>query len=56
VKKHLLRHSAIEKIKCSDNHRFVAFTVNIGNDEVLSGGIKDIETQTVMDLKLEQIS
>lgn len=46
----------VEKIKCSDSHKFVAFTVDIGNDEVLSGGVKDIEAQTFFDLKLEQVS
>jgi hypothetical protein len=37
-----LRGSTIDKIKMSDDHSLLAFTVDVGNTEVLVGGIKNI--------------
>ena len=38
-----MRTTSVDKIKLSDNHNLMAFTVDIMNDEVMTGGVKDLE-------------
>ena len=45
---HLLKSSFVNKIKMSDNHNMVAFTIDIGNTEFLTGGVKDMTTNRVL--------
>ena len=37
-----LRTSAIDKMKMNDDHSFIAFTVDINNNEKLTAGVKDM--------------
>lgn len=39
-----LRNTLLDKIKINDDHTMVAFTVDIGNTERLTGGLKDLGT------------
>ena len=48
VPSHLLKTSFVNKIKMSDNHNLVAFTIDIGNTEFLTGGVKDMTTNSVL--------
>jgi protease II len=38
-----LRTTSVDKVKLSDSQRFVAFTLDIENNEIMTGGIKDCE-------------
>ena len=38
-----LRTTSVDKIKMSDNHNLLAFTVDIENNEVMTGGVKDLD-------------
>jgi hypothetical protein len=38
----MLRRTLIDKIKANDDHSMVAFTLDIGNVEKLTGGLKDM--------------
>ena len=41
----------------NDDHSLIAFTLDIGNTERLTGGIKDMKTGQIMpNIKLENIS
>lgn len=52
-----LRKTIVDKIKMNDDHSMVAFTLDIGNTEKLTGGIKDMQTgEVLMNIKLEGIS
>ncbi len=37
-----LRTTSVDKIKMSDNHGMLAFTVDIENNEIMTGGVKDL--------------
>ena len=37
-----LRTTSVDKLKMSDNHSLLAYTVDINNDEVMTGGVKDL--------------
>ena len=50
-----LRGSAVDKIKMSDDHSLLAFTVDVGNTEVLMGGIKHITDQKYLDVSLPRV-
>lgn len=39
---HNLRTAYVDKLKMSDSHDLLAFTVDIENNEVMTGGIKDM--------------
>jgi hypothetical protein len=53
----MLRKTSIDKIKMNDDHSLISFTVDIGNTEVLTGGIKDMKSGEVLrNVKLEDIS
>lgn len=43
-----LRNTVIEKVKMSDDHSLVAFTVDIGNTEFLTGGVRDMKENRVL--------
>jgi len=52
-----LRDSFIDKIKMNDDHSLIAFTVDIGNTERCTAGVKDMKTQTILPgIKLEAVS
>lgn len=41
----------------NDDHSMVAFTLDIGNTEILTGGLKDMQTGEILrNIKLEHIS
>lgn len=47
----------VDKVKMNDDHSLIAFTLDIGNTEKLTGGIKDMKTGEVLrNVKLEGIS
>jgi len=37
-----LRTTSVDKIKLSDDHNLMAFTVDIQNNEIMTGGVKDM--------------
>ena len=39
-----LRTTSVDKIKMSDNHNMLAFTVDMDNSEIMTGGLKDLVT------------
>ena len=43
-----LRNTVIHKVKMSDDHSLVAFTVDIGNTEFLTGGVRDMKENRVL--------
>ena len=52
-----LKTTVVDKIKMNEDHSLVAFTVDIGNDERCTGGLKDMTTnEIVKDWKIEGIS
>jgi protease II len=55
VPHHLLKTTVVDKIKMNDDHSKIAFTVDIGNTERCTGGIKDMKTGKVSH-KIENIS
>lgn len=38
-----MRTTSVDKLKLSDSHKLLAFTVDIENSEVLTGGVKDLD-------------
>lgn len=51
------RTTVLEKLKMSDDHSLIAFTLDIGNTEKLIGGVRDMKTgQVLRNVKLENIS
>ena len=47
----------MDKVKINDDHSLIAFTLDIGNTEKLTGGIKDMQKNEVLrNIKLEGIS
>ena len=42
VSKKLLRKTIVDKVKMNDDHSMIAFTLDIGNTEKITGGIKDM--------------
>ena len=52
-----MKTTVVDKIKMNDDHSLVAFTVDIGNIERCSGGIKDMTRDKVIpNIKLDDIS
>ena len=52
-----MKSTVVDKIKMNDDHSLVAFTVDIGNIERCSGGVKDMKTDKVIrNIKLDDIS
>lgn len=57
VNQRMLRKTIIDKVKMNDDHSLIAFTLDIGNTERLTGGIKDMQKNEVLkNIKLEGIS
>lgn len=57
IPKKAFRNTVVDKIKMSDDHQLIAFTVDIGNTERCTGGIKNMKTQKVIpNIKLDGIS
>lgn len=38
-----LKTTSVDKIKMSDSHKMLAFTVDIENNEIMTGGVKDMD-------------
>ena len=55
VSERQLRGTVVHKIKMSDDHSMVAFTVDVGNTEVLKGGVKDMRENRVLDIMLPRV-
>lgn len=51
-----MRQTAIDKIRYNEDHSLVAFTIDIGNNEVLTAGIKDMVKNEVLNFRLENVS
>jgi len=48
--------TTIDKITVNDDHSLVAFTLDVGNTEVLTGGVKDMRINKVISgLKLNNV-
>lgn len=57
IPKRSLRKTVVDKIKMNGDHQMIAFTVDIGNNERCTGGIKNMKTGKVIpNIKLEGIS
>ena len=57
VSKGMLRKTIVDKVKMNDDHSLVAFTLDIGNTEKITGGIKDmLKNEVLPNIKLEGIS
>lgn len=53
----MIRKTIVDKVKMNDDHSLIAFTLDIGNTEKLTGGIKDMKSGEVLkNIKLENIS
>ena len=53
----MIRKTIVDKVKMNDDHSMIAFTLDIGNTERLTGGIKDMQKNEVLkNIKLEGIS
>ena len=50
-----IMETAVMKLKMSDDHSKAAFTLDVGNTEQLTAGVKDMETNTVSNLRLENV-
>ena len=59
VPKQLMRMSYVDKIKLNDDHSMLAFTVDVGNTERLTGGLKDLSKEggghILRNVKLENV-
>ena len=52
-----MRNTVVDKMKMNNDHTLIAFTVDIGNNEILTGGVKSMKTgKLIRDIKLEGIS
>ena len=57
VSRSMMRKTIVDKVKMNDDHSLIGFTLDIGNTERLTGGIKDMKTNEVLkNVKLENIS
>jgi protease II len=57
VSKSMLRKTLVDKVKMNDDHSLIGFTLDIGNTERITGGVKDMQTGEVLkNVKLEGIS
>lgn len=52
-----VKSTVVDKIKMSIDHSLVAFTVDIGNTERLTAGVKDMKTGKILpDIKLQNVN
>jgi protease II len=57
VSNRMLLKTIVDKVKMNDDHSLIAFTLDIGGTERLTGGIKDMQKNEVLkNIKLEGIS
>ena len=42
IRKSMIRKTIVDKVKMNDDHSLIAYTLDIGNTERLTGGIKDM--------------
>jgi|LakMenE18May11ns_1017448.scaffolds.fasta_scaffold9045040_1 protease II len=56
VQKHNIMNTVVNKLKMSDDHSRSAFILDIGNTERLTAGVKDMASNKVFPLKLENVS
>lgn len=57
VSQRMVRKTVVDKVKMNDDHSLIAFTIDIGNTERLTGGIKDMKKNEVLkNIKLEGVS
>lgn len=57
VSQRMVRKTIVDKVKMNDDHSLIAFTIDIGNTERLTGGIKDMKkNQVLKNIKLEGVS
>jgi len=48
--------TSCEKMSMNDDHSLIAFTLDIGNTEVLTGVIKDMNTGSILSgIKLDNV-
>ncbi len=53
----MIRKTLVDKVKMNDDHSMIAFTLDVGNTERLTGGIKDMKNNEVLkNIRLENIS
>jgi protease II len=53
----MLRKTLVDKAKMNDDHSLVGFTLDIGGNERLTAGIKDmVKGEVLKNVKLERIS
>ena len=51
-----MRMTVVDKIKMNNDHSLIGFTVDIGNTESLTGGIKCMNTNKVLkDIRIDKI-
>lgn len=55
VPHNMVKTTVVDKIKMNEDHSKIAFTVDIGNTERCTGGVKDMKTGKVSH-KVENIS
>lgn len=48
ISESLIRRTKVDKFKISDSSNLVAFTVDIGNTEILTLGFKNLETKEIL--------
>ena len=51
-----LRQTAIDRIRYNEDHSLIAVTIDIGNNEILTAGIKDMKKNEVVNLRLDKVS
>jgi len=57
VSRSMIRKTIVDKVKMNDDHSMIAYTLDIGNTERLTGGIKDmLKNEVLKNIKLEGIS
>ena len=53
----LLKTTVVDKIKMNQDHSLIAFTVDIGNNERCTGGLKDMKTGKIIpNWRVEDVS
>lgn len=50
------RASFIDRIKMNEDHSLIAFTVDIGNTERMTAGVKDMSSGQILDVKIDDVS
>eukprot|EP00351_Strombidinopsis_sp_SopsisLIS2011_P001006 CAMPEP_0116871130 /NCGR_PEP_ID=MMETSP0463-20121206/1347_1 /TAXON_ID=181622 /ORGANISM="Strombidinopsis sp, Strain SopsisLIS2011" /LENGTH=112 /DNA_ID=CAMNT_0004508977 /DNA_START=375 /DNA_END=713 /DNA_ORIENTATION=+ len=55
ISRSMLTKTVVDKVKMNEDHSLVAFTLDIGFTETLTGGVKDMNSGKVLDLKFDDI-